>query len=218
MTLVEFYDDNAVNNILSSLILHPKRVILLGYVYDELILFKERMLNIFKIQGIETKIICLEIEKMSFPEMKKFLSELIEKYGECVFDLSGGDSLIHSAVGAVSEKHTVSIHKANPEESIIEIICDENSLYKESHSAKLSINEIVMLNGGYPEFKNYKQKLSDIDFIKDIKILWNICNKNCAEWNKTILNIGSVLKYYVDKPQNGVFTAKWLIYIMDIKP
>ena len=54
------------------------------------------------------------------------MAEIIEKYDDCVFDLSGGDSLIHTAIGAVSEKNSVSMHTVNVQKGSINIICDNN--------------------------------------------------------------------------------------------
>ncbi len=208
MTLIEFYDKNAIDNILSSLILQPKRVVLFGYDYDELIIFKERMLTIFKIHNIDTRVICFEIDGRTYPEIKKTLSELVEKYGDCAFDLSGGDNLIHTAMGAVSERLAVSMHTIDASKPSVNVISDVNNAYNKVHTAKLSVLDTIILNGGVTKLSGTKEFLKKPSFSNTIKSLWNICNKNCAEWNKTITNIGAVVKYYSSSPREFVYTSK----------
>lgn len=208
MTLIEFYDNNAIDNILSTMILRPKRVVLFGYNYDELAFFKERMEVIFNAYSVDTKIICFETDGTSYAEIKKSLSELVEKYGDCAFDLSGGDNVIHTAMGAVSEKFAVSMHTVEPSRPRINILNDVNGAYKNMHSVKLSVLDTIILNSGKAKPSDTKKLLNKPSFLKMIKSLWNICNKNCAEWNKTITNIGAVVKYYSKSPKELVYVAK----------
>lgn len=209
MTLIEFFDNNAIDNIISSLILRPKRVVLFGYNYDSLTAFGERMDSTFKSKNIDTQVECIEIDNGSFESIKKLFSEFVEKYGDCAFDLSGGDSLILAAIGAVSEKYSLSMHTVNSINGTINIINDSNDAYKKFHNPKLTVEDCIVINGGVSRAKNNRNIFRNSGFINDIKNMWNICNKNCAEWNKTIHNLGEVIRCYAKKQsQKKMFVAK----------
>jgi len=209
MTLIEFFDNNAIDNIISSLILRPKRVVLFGYNYDSLVAFSERMNFTFKSKNIDIQVECIEIDNGSFEDTKKLFSEFIEKYGDCAFDLSGGDSLILAAIGAVSEKYSLSMHTVNLKNGTINIINDSNNAYKKFYGSKLSVEDCIIINGGVSKARNNRNTFRNSGFVNDIKNLWNICNKNCAEWNKTIHNLGEVIRCYAKK-QSGkkMYVAK----------
>ena len=207
MTLVEFFDKETILNIFSTLSLHPQRTIIFGCDYDALLRFKERAEKVLKKININTEIICIETACNDFEKLKNRFCEIIEKYDDCVFDLSGGNSLIHTAIGAVSEKFSVSMHTVNVSKGIINVVCDNKGLYKEKHNVKLSIQDIVTIYGGVVEQNNSdKNKLSG-EFVTDIKVLWSICNKNCSEWNKTISGLSSIVKRYSKGVDGGYYIA-----------
>lgn len=207
MTLVEFFDKDAILNIFSTLYLHPQRTIIFGCNYDALSRFKKKAEEVLRNKNIETEIICIETVCNDFEKLKSTFCDVIEEYEDCAFDLSGGDSLIHTAMGAVSEKNSVSMHTVNVSKGKINVIFDNNDLYKEKHPVKLSIQEIVTLYGGIVEQKNSdKNKLSG-EFVTDIKVMWSICNKNCSEWNKTISGLSSIVKRYSKGVDGGYYIA-----------
>ena len=195
MTLVEFFDNDVIHNILSTLILHPLKTIIIGADYDALSNFKKRAEYVLKKQNINTEIICINI-KLEYSELKNMFSKLICDYENCVFDITGGNSLIHAAIGAVSEKTPISMHTVDSSKRDINIICDENGLYGTYYSAKLSVYEIISLYGGIINENSTDKSLLSGNFITDIKVMWSICNKNCSEWNRTISGIGAIVKHY----------------------
>lgn len=207
MTLVEFYDSNSIDNILSSLVLHPKRVLLLGKSFEELEAFEKRMLKIFEKRKLNIKTECFETDGCGFDDIKKFLFELVEKYGNCAFDLTGGSEVIHLALGAVSEKLPVSMHFTDSETGDIKICSDSLGLYKEFFKPKLDFEDIAAVFGGVVKQKKNSSSYKTDDFVGDVKALWNICSRNCGEWNKTVQSVAKLIKDYATHRGNNAYSA-----------
>lgn len=207
MTLVEFYDSNSIDNILSSLILNPKRVILLGENYDELEIFEKRMLKIFEKRKLNIKTECFEIDGYEFEDIKKFLYELVEKYSRCAFDLTGGSDIIHLALGAVSEKLPLSMHFVSSETGKLTVCSDKLDLYKQISEPKLGFEELASIFGGSLKQKRTKNSYKTENFVDDIKLIWHICSRNCIEWNKTVQAVANLLKFYAKHRGNNAYYA-----------
>lgn len=207
MTLVEFFDNNSIDNILSSLILKPGRIILLGSCQEELEIFSRRMLKIFENRELNIKIDCFETEDADFNEIKKFLYELVEKYGECAFDLTGGSELIHVAVGAVSEKLPLSMHFVDSETGKLSVCLDSLDIYSKVLEPKLGFEEIISLFGGAVKQKTDAHSYKTENFIGDIKSVWEICRKNCSEWNKTVSTVSNIIKCHSKHRGNNSYVA-----------
>ena len=207
MTLIEFYDENAVFNVLASLVLRPERVIIVGENFDKINSFQKRMTEVMRSKKMTTQIICYENKSLTFPDLKKNISEIVEKYGDCVVDLTGGTEVTHAAVGAVSEKFPLSMHIVDLIGRKLVIFNDPNGVYKKFYKPTLSVEECITLYGGKTYCDYNKSFYEQEEVLTDIKNLWNICNKNCAEWNKTISNIGSAIKYYAKSEKENHYIA-----------
>lgn len=207
MTLVEFYDSNSIDNILSSLVLKPKRVLLLGECYEELEVFEKRMLKIFEKRKLNIKTECFETDAQNFDDIKKFLFEIVEKYERCAFDLTGGGDMVHLALGAVSEKLPLSMHFTDSRTGKIKVCSDGCGLYKNFFEPTLEFDEIAAVFGGVvKQKKNFSSYKTD-NFVEDVKSLWSICAKNCVEWNKTVQTVANLIKNYAVHRGNNAYSA-----------
>ena len=116
MTLMEFFEKDAIENICSSLTKTPDRVILIG---DKLKLMQRQAENykaILSARGLDVEFICRAVNKNKMQTIIDALSMFVEQYVDCVFDLTDGEDLYLVASGIVSERYrdkNIQMHRFN---------------------------------------------------------------------------------------------------------
>ena len=109
MTIVEFYDNEAIDNAVGTLMLRPERTVFLAR--DEgAQSFTAEFSKILAEKGIKTEIILMRAEA---GRAREKIEECVRKYPDCDFDTSGGDEEFLIAVGAAAEKYGLSLHEAD---------------------------------------------------------------------------------------------------------
>ncbi|NLL16015.1 MAG: DUF1887 family protein [Clostridiales bacterium] len=187
MTLVELFDKNPVENIISSLVLKPERVIFVGgkCVTDR---HKRTIERLFSERGLATDIKFYYPEDNSLESAVRLLREIVNKYPDCEFDLTGGDDIMLVATGFLlsqSSDRKFAIHRYSlGEKRIIDSdISGENRLHPPFN---LSVSEIINLYGGsiLKEFKYENCLNMSQDFEADSDKLWRLCCQDTRLWNR----------------------------------
>lgn len=193
MTYIEFFDKIASENISACLTYVPDRVIYLG---DNSKIMKKHIANyerVFKDRGQDIEFLFKTISKSNLDNAVELLSEIVETYDDCVFDITGGEEILTLALGIVYSKHpdkNIQIHKFNLRNNTV-YDCDKDGTTIYQDTPTLSIEENVRIYGGdvvYGEIneeKTYKWDLND-EFISDINLIWNLCKGNVRYWNMQI--------------------------------
>lgn len=204
MTYIEFYDNNEVENICACLAYAPERLILVGPKLDLLQDRKERYRELLEKHGIKPEILCRCINRNQIKVIIDQLSELVETYEDCAFDLTGGEDLYLAAVGIVTERYSarnIQLHRFNLQSGVV-YDCDldgENLL--ENHQPQISVEENIQLYGGEIVYENEQAGTTPSwnmtpEFSEDIRAMWKICTdperkKAEQEWNVQIDTLGA---------------------------
>ncbi len=204
MTFVEFFDRADIENICTCLVNVPQRVIILG---ERLKLLKKHAINyqkILKNRGFEVEFICREINKNNLNSIVDILSNLVETYDDCFFDLTGGGELYLVAMGIIYERYKdkkIQMHRFNIQNNHI-IDCDQDGItITQKQLPKLSVSENILIYGGdivYDDIKKegtYDWELNP-EFQSDIDKMWDICKKDVRLWNAQmgILEVAEICK------------------------
>lgn len=194
MTYIEFFEKDATENICACLTKAPERLILLGDNRKLMQKHIERYKPILAARGIEAEFLCRNINKNQMQDIINTLTELIETYEDCVFDLTGGDDLYLVAMGIVFERYKekgIQMHRFNIRNNTI-IDCDQDGqTILEGETAYLSVEENIRLYGGdivYERDRKNSTLAWDMNsyFKKDIDDMWDICKKDVKMWNTQI--------------------------------
>ena len=193
MTYIEFFDKIASENISACLTYAPERVI---YIGDNSKLMKKHIANyekVFNGRGHSIDFIYKTVPKSDLDTAVQLLSEIVEIYDDCVFDITGGEEILILALGIVYSKYpnkNIQIHKFNlRNNTVYDFDKDGQTIYKDTPT--LSVEENVRIYGGevvYGEIneeKTYKWDLTR-EFLNDINLIWNICKENVRYWNMQI--------------------------------
>lgn len=193
MTYIEFFDKTASENISACLTFVPDRVV---YIGDNSKLMKKHIANyerVFSARGQNIEFLFRTVSKSNLDNAVELLTELVETYDDCVFDITGGEEILILALGIVYSKYpqkNIQIHKFNLRNNTV-YDCDKDgtTIYKETPA--LSVEENVRIYGGdvvygdIDEEKTYKWDLSD-EFLNDVDLIWNICKADVRYWNMQI--------------------------------
>ncbi len=199
MTYIEFFDKNAVENICTSLICPPERVVLVGDKQKLLENCAERYRQILQERGYQVAFDCRSISRNNLQNIVQVLSDLVEEYGDCHIDLTGGDELYLVAVGIVCERfpqRNIRIHRVNLFNNRVRDCGQEGQKQQKAENLHLSVRENIRIYGGDIIFDNQKENGTHLwemsrEFREDIKTLWEACKENVRLWNLQIGVLGA---------------------------
>ena len=150
MTYIEFFDKIASENISACLTYAPDRVI---YIGDNAKMMKRHIENyksVFAARGHSIEFLYRTFSKTSLENAVALLSELVETYDDCVFDITGGEEILTLALGVVYARHpdkNIQIHKFNlKNNALYDFDKDGTTIYRDTPT--LTIEENVRIYGG----------------------------------------------------------------------
>ncbi|MCM1363536.1 MAG: hypothetical protein NC122_03425 [Faecalibacterium sp.] len=205
MVYIEFFDNDAIENICSSIAASPDKVYLLGNNGKQLNVHAERYHNLFLGKGAEIDFIPMLVNKNSLSDLVSVLSKIVETESECCFDLTGGEDLCLVAMGIVFEKYpekNIQMHRFNiGNNTLLDCDGDGNKILS-SPEMNLSVVENIKAFGGDVVFEDTKENgtygwiLTD-SFKRDVETMWEIiCSgTNPGAWN-TQINVFEVAEAY----------------------
>ena len=192
MTIVEFYDKTAVENMASTLLCSPDKVIFVGDNEKRMVRSIENYKKLAEDRGIDVEFIPQKLSRNNLQNCINVLSNIVETNEDCIFDIEGGDEIYHIALGVIFEKYgnRIQIHRFNIHTNAL-TDCDADGKVCATSPVELSIDENIRLYGGRiitsdeVEGGMYNWNFND-DFAKDIELMWMLCTKNTGRWNGQI--------------------------------
>lgn len=193
MTYIEFFDKVASENICACLTYAPDRVI---YIGDNAKLMKKHIAKyekVFADRGRRIEFLYKTVSKSNLGNAVDLLTELVEMYDDCVFDITGGEEILNLALGVVYARYpekNIQIHRFNLRNNAI-YDCDKDGTTIYHDTPTLSIQENVriyggdVVYGGIDEEKTYLWDMNE-EFAEDIRAMWDICKDNVRFWNMQI--------------------------------
>ena len=193
MTYIEFFDKTAAENISACLTYTPERVIFIG---DNLKVMKRhiaRYEKVFSDRGENIEFLAKTVSKSNLDNAVEVISDIVDTYDDCVFDITGGEEILNLALGIVYAKNpdkNIQIHKINLRNNAV-YDCDKDGSTIFEETPKLSVEENIRIYGGdilYGDINGddtYKWELTP-DFVKDILKIWTVCKGNVRLWNTQI--------------------------------
>lgn len=194
MTLIEFYDNDSIENICTSFSEKPEKVFLLGKDLDKMEAAAKRYEEILSKRGIKTAFECRKVGKNNLNAIIKALEEIVDKNSDCVVDLTGGDDLFLVAAGIVaqkSEKKNLRLHR-------YDISTNKVTYYsigmptEKKIAESVTVEENIRIYGGGIKYETPEDPEGTVvwdlneEFKQDIKNIWDICRVDVKAWNKTL--------------------------------
>lgn len=232
MTIIEFFEHKShVENIISTLLCAPDKVIFLGDNKKKMDKISAKYKEVARSRGIEVEFESKSINRNNLMSIVDAIEKIIEENDDCVIDLSGGDDLSLVAIGIVyADNADIKLHRFNISNSKM-TDCDSDGILCNSAPLELTVDELVAINGGkvvYDDEKSngtYNWDFND-DFVDDLFVMWSLCKRNPSLWNFQISILNKLLAYYLEPDSLSVYidfeTAKNVLNSrgekFDIKP
>lgn len=190
MTVVEFFDKNAIENMLSAMLCQPEKVLFVGnskkQMEPKLEVYRE-VLKTRCLQDVELD--CIGLDQNNLAHIIEVLSGVVEKTDLCVFNLDGGEDLYLVAVGAVAQRYgsRVQMHRFNVRNNTI-VDCDADGNDQLAMPIRISIEENVRIYGGRMIFEDERRGTTprwvmNEEFCQDIRSIWEVCKSKVGRWN-----------------------------------
>ena len=202
MTIIEFYDKDALETMAGALLCAPERVIFVGDNQKQMNRSIDKWKKVLADRNIATELLCRGVNKNNLWDIVELLTELVARFDDCVFDLTGGEDLYLVAVGIVlaNSKGAVQCHRFNFRNDTVND-CDADGKVVRAGSFDITVDEQVALYGGEVvrdadrEPSTYDWDFNE-DFLADIETMWKICCQNGRLWNAQIGTLGSINRHF----------------------
>ena len=191
MTLIEFYDSKAIDNVIGALLLRPERVIFIGNnrgAMESRLPYYRAMLDE---RDITTEMIVRSVNRNSLTSTLATLEEILDTYDDCIFDIEGGDEMYLMAVGMIMTKREgIQVHRIHVQTNKIQN-CDMDNKVCTAVDFDVSVKEYLMAGGGEIVYDRHEYMLTfdwpfNPQLEEDIQKLWTICARNNFSWNRHI--------------------------------
>ena len=205
MTIVEFFDEEIIDNVAGTLLLRPERTVFL-YSGEKNQKFVEALESLCKTREFTTQIVMEKIDVSSVQSAKQKIKEIASKYADCDFDIAGGSDEMLVAIGEAAKEFNVPLHSVKvKEKKVISVNSDKKYTV---HDTFLTVEELVLIHGGKTSSDSRVRETysweRNVKSEQDIERVWNICRKDTGAWNTAI---GAFRGYRADK--KNVLTMIW---------
>ena len=188
MTLIECFDESALENFAACLLLEADKLILLGDS-PHMGTAAQRYRAVLKKRNKRISVELKETGGKDLGEIADLLREVVLSEDKCVIDMNGGDEMTLMAVGAMlaglddRQKKKVSVQRFNPETGIV-LDCDGDGVVMQCRPAALTVSELISLYGGtvYPSPRQPDEKMTS----RDLDALWKYMAQSPTKWNRTL--------------------------------
>lgn len=216
MTLIEFFDKVPLENIAGAMICKPERVIFIGDNGKQMERSIEVYQRILTHRGYNIEMIYRTVNKNKLDSILGVLEGIAQSYGDCVFDLTGGEDLLLVALGMIMNKYgnRVQCHRFNFRNSTL-LDCDADGNLCSTQSFDISIEEFVIACGGkivrgddgFGGITTFEWSY-DEEFCEDIEKMWQICRADARLWNCHLGTLGRLDELFGDDDTLSVCVEK----------
>lgn len=192
--LIELYDEEPIENLITCTNFHMDKVICFGYRPIMTPEGRGKLKRSHKALCGNHEMEFVEVPYGDLNEIARMMDEVLAReYGagnQCFFDLTGGGDLVLVAMGILSAKYPTPMHQFNVTTGELNIIkqADVESIevLAERHAKKLNLDQVIRFYGGridYNAQKDYKSHLDNKSFKNDVMNMWKVASRNQRKWN-----------------------------------
>lgn len=206
MTLIEFFDKDTIKNILAVLTLKPRRVV---YIYDSAVSDDKYFVALKKcfkrhLRDIELEKVPVDITDVD--GIYKKTCDVIDKYGDCAMELTGGSELMMIAGHKAGLDKNIKMYYTDIAAGKIMNI---ESPGEQMDTARLTLDDFMNAKGA--EFVGESHREPDEKNYDSILEMCHYIFRNLRNWSYTcgyIQAASSVMEYGLQFSANMTFNHK----------
>ena len=200
MLLIEFFDENCIENIACALQYVPEQVVLIGHSTGRLARARDAYRALCLRRGLDIEFTCRSVDPSDLSAIVTLLATVVESSEQCVLELTGGGDLYLVAAGVIAHRyqHRVRLSRMNLREGKIARMLPDGGVSADMHVA-LTVEENICIYGGklsgeQPDARDWKP---DEDFCEDVGKLWSLCRR-MSDWNQRISQLGRIQAHFAE--------------------
>ncbi len=198
MTIIEFYDKVAIENIAGAMLCNADKIILVGDSKKKMEKSRAIYQSILDNRGVKATVSHMCINRNNLMNIVSVLTEIVNTDESCIFDLTGGEDLYLVAVGIIMNKFEgkIQCHRFNFINNTLND-CDADGNVCSTLPFIISVDENIGMYGGRivrdanQPLHTYGWNIDD-DFSRDIELMWEVCKRNTGLWNLNTGILGSL--------------------------
>ena len=195
---VEFFSEEALENVMCLLTYKPERVVYLGHKFTMLTRKINSLKKFAKQVSPDTVLEFIEAPRNDLDACIEALEGVAERYPDAYYELTGGGEMFLIAFGFVSTMKPFKTLRIDPFTSL-EVDMDEMGIQtKQKDMACMTVKNNITLHGGTltNQTGNYSVWRFTDDFMKDIRDIWDIARFLKNKWTRYCATIEDVLKSF----------------------
>ncbi len=201
MVIVEFFSDEALENIMTLLNYKPERIIYLGHKHNMITKKMKSLRRFAELTSPDTVLEFIEVPRDSLELCIQTIEDICTEYPDARFELTGGGEMFLIAFGYVSARHSVNTLRIDPYTGVEMDFSSGESPVTSQTSISISVSENIVLHGGTlrPPLVNW-----DFDelFREEVQTIWGIAKRLGHNWNKYCSIIEEVVKNYPEDSEH----------------
>ncbi len=200
MTYVEFFDSASVRNIVTALMDPPERIVLIGNSGKHIRAAIARYNLLFANRHLAVELIPRSVSRSNLNNAVEQIEKILDDYGPCVFDITGGDEILNMALGIVYAKRPadVKFHRVTLEKNTVHD-CDQDGVTIEHTLPNLSVEESIYIYGGevitgdVDSNNTWYYDLTE-DFRESARLMWEVCREEgLRQWSRQVNALEAVI-------------------------
>jgi len=216
---IEFFDDEPIENLITCMNFKMDKVIYFGYESDmtteKCNITKKSLKKICDIENVEFKIVDKNNLDKIVEEVEKVIKSETADGNQCFFELTGGQELELVAMGILSAKYQLPMHRFDIVTGKLQVL-NENGGRRidtlvQARKVNVTLDDIIEMYGGaidYNEKKSDDYYVNSEEFECDVKNMWQIAKKNKKRWNCISTVFKSFTGYETSETKVSVWSKK----------
>ncbi len=195
-TYVEFFSDEALENVMCLLQYKPERVVYLGHKCTMLTRKIKSLTDFAKLKSPDTEMEFIEVPRDDLEECINALEQVAYKYPDAYYELTGGGEMILIALGYVSATHYLRTLRIDPYTGLEVNMIPGSAPTQHKDNIRISVKENIILHGGQltRQTGSYATWNFTESFKEDIRQIWDIARRLQHKWNRYCSVIEDVIK------------------------
>ena len=187
MIIAELFSPEPAENLLASLCFLPERVIFLGFRST---MTDERIADIrefFRRRRPAVRLTFLRVADRDYAGASAAFHDVLKKYPDCRFEMTGGSDLLLAALGAAAAEESISLFEMDVRSQALRVLRGDFPVKEGCIRPLRSISaaEYVRLCGGELTESSYHLSAALPDSLeKDVEDMWHVYTEDPRDWTR----------------------------------
>ena len=193
---VEFFSDEALENVMCLLQYKPDRLIFLGYKVTMVTRKIKSLTKFAKLKSPDTQLEFIEVPRDDLEKCIDTLEKVADEHPDAYYELTGGGEMILIAFGFISAGRNIKTLRIDPYTGLEINMQSDLKPVQHHDSLQISVKENIILHGGLltRQTGNYSTWSFTTEFKEDIRVIWDIARRLEHKWNRYCSIIEDVIK------------------------